>query len=110
VRWNGVSNPIESGHPCLGCSEPGFWDGGSFYAPATLPGAASAATETPVQRGAAVYDSNCASCHGASPASLNTPPDEVPPLLRSGKLRAHRFSLEDGDMQALFEYLKESGK
>jgi mono/diheme cytochrome c family protein len=57
-----------------------------------------------------VYDSNCASCHGASPASLNTPPDEVPPLLRSGKLRAHRFSLEDGDMQALFEYLKESGK
>jgi len=32
VKWNGgVSFPIESGHPCLGCSEPNFWDAGSFY-------------------------------------------------------------------------------
>lgn len=32
VKWNdGVSFPIESGHPCLGCSEPDFWDKGSFY-------------------------------------------------------------------------------
>ncbi len=34
VKWNqGTSFPIESGHPCLGCSEPGFWDGGGFYQP-----------------------------------------------------------------------------
>ena len=32
VRWNeGVSFPIQSGHPCLGCSEEGFWDKGGFY-------------------------------------------------------------------------------
>ena len=32
VKWNqGTSFPIESGHPCLGCSEPDFWDKGSFY-------------------------------------------------------------------------------
>lgn len=32
TRWNdGVSYPIESGHPCLGCAEQGFWDQGSFY-------------------------------------------------------------------------------
>lgn len=32
TRWNdGVSYPIESGHPCLGCSEQGFFDQGSFY-------------------------------------------------------------------------------
>jgi len=32
MRWNnGTSFPIQSGHPCLGCSEPGFWDYGSFY-------------------------------------------------------------------------------
>lgn len=32
TRWNdGVSYPIESGHGCLGCSEQGFWDRGSFY-------------------------------------------------------------------------------
>jgi hydrogenase small subunit len=33
MKWNdGVSFPIESGHGCLGCSEPDFWDKGSFYA------------------------------------------------------------------------------
>ena len=32
TKWNGgASFPIESGHPCLGCSEPNFWDAGSFY-------------------------------------------------------------------------------
>jgi hydrogenase small subunit len=34
TKWNGeVSFPIESGHGCLGCSEPNFWDKGSFYQP-----------------------------------------------------------------------------
>jgi hydrogenase small subunit len=34
VKWNfHTSFPIESGHGCLGCSEPGFWDKGSFYKP-----------------------------------------------------------------------------
>lgn len=32
LKWNaGLSFPIQSGHPCLGCSEPNFWDGGGFY-------------------------------------------------------------------------------
>jgi len=32
VRWNdAVSFPVQSGHGCLGCSENGFWDKGSFY-------------------------------------------------------------------------------
>ncbi len=32
IRWNGgVSFPIQSGHGCIGCSEEGFWDKGSFY-------------------------------------------------------------------------------
>ena len=34
LKWNkGVSFPIQSGHGCLGCSEPGFWDMGGFYRP-----------------------------------------------------------------------------
>ena len=38
LKWNqGVSFPIESGHPCLGCSQPDFWDGGSFYAALPTP-------------------------------------------------------------------------
>lgn len=32
LKWNaGTSFPIESGHGCLGCSEPNFWDKGGFY-------------------------------------------------------------------------------
>lgn len=32
LRWNGgVSYPIQSGNPCIGCSEKGFWDNGPFY-------------------------------------------------------------------------------
>ena len=32
LKWNGgVSFPIQSGHGCIGCSEDGFWDQGSFY-------------------------------------------------------------------------------
>lgn len=32
VRWSGgISFPIQSGHPCIGCSEDGFWDKGGFY-------------------------------------------------------------------------------
>jgi len=38
IKWNqGVSFPIEAGHPCLGCSEPDFWDNGGFYKPLSLP-------------------------------------------------------------------------
>ena len=32
MRWNeGVSYPIQSGHGCIGCSEPNYWDNGPFY-------------------------------------------------------------------------------
>lgn len=32
IKWNGgTSYPIQSGHPCIGCSEPEFWDHGPFY-------------------------------------------------------------------------------
>lgn len=31
MEWNnGTSFPIKSGNPCIGCSEKGFWDNGSF--------------------------------------------------------------------------------
>lgn len=32
TQWNnGVSYPIKSGHPCIGCSEPGFYDNMPMY-------------------------------------------------------------------------------
>jgi len=38
TKWNdGISFPIEAGHPCIGCSEPHFWDGGGFYKALSMP-------------------------------------------------------------------------
>jgi hydrogenase small subunit len=45
MRWNaGTSWPIESGHPCLGCSEPKFWDAGSFYQALSIPSGSPGST------------------------------------------------------------------
>jgi hydrogenase small subunit len=38
LKWNqGVSWPVQSGHGCLGCSEPDFWDAGGFYKALSIP-------------------------------------------------------------------------
>jgi hydrogenase small subunit len=38
LKWNaGTSWPVESGHGCLGCSEPDFWDAGGFYRALSIP-------------------------------------------------------------------------
>ncbi len=38
TKWNGgTSWPVESGHGCLGCSEPDFWDAGGFYKALSTP-------------------------------------------------------------------------
>jgi hydrogenase small subunit len=38
TKWNqGSSWPVESGHGCLGCSEPNFWDAGGFYNALSIP-------------------------------------------------------------------------
>lgn len=38
MKWNGgVSFPIQSGHGCIGCSEPNFWDAGGFYEALSMP-------------------------------------------------------------------------
>jgi hydrogenase small subunit len=45
TKWNeGTSFPIESGHGCIGCSEPNFWDFGGFYRPLSVPTGASGTT------------------------------------------------------------------
>lgn len=102
-----MSNPVESGHPCLGCSEPGFWDQGSFYTPLPTASPPEVAGNSSADRGAAVFDSNCIRCHDAGPRSLKTSPDDVSALLRDGKIRSHRFTLDDADTQALVNFLKQ---
>ena len=65
IKWDGgTSFPIQSGHPCLGCSEPEFWDGGGFYqgqsAPLQRPevGAVGAAAAVGVVLGAGMATAN----------------------------------------------------
>jgi hydrogenase small subunit len=54
TKWNeGTSFPIESGHGCLGCSEPKFWDAGGFYEALSEPtGALGTAAKVAVGAGA----------------------------------------------------------
>ncbi len=67
IKWDqGLSFPVQSGHPCLGCSQPDFWDGGGFYqgqsAPLNRPGltAVGAAVGAGAVVGAAMAASNAA--------------------------------------------------
>ena len=64
TKWNdGTSWPIEAGHPCLGCSEPDFWDGGGFYKALSMP------TENISQT--AVYAAAGAAAAGVALGALN---------------------------------------
>jgi hydrogenase small subunit len=56
VRWNdGVSWPVQAGHGCIGCSEPGFWDFGA-YTTSQVFDQTPPATFPPVERDAAEAD------------------------------------------------------
>ncbi len=64
TKWNnGTSFPIESGHPCLGCSEPDFWDAGSFYKALSMPTEDIGKT--------AIYTAAAAAAAGVALAGLN---------------------------------------
>jgi hydrogenase small subunit len=108
LRWNrATSYPIAAGHPCIGCSEPDFWDRDGFYGaiePDTVPSPEEAAT--PEQRGAAVFDDNCVYCHLPSRKPFRTPAEEVPELLRRSGIRAHRFDFTDAQLADLVHYLE----
>ena len=57
TKWNdGTSWPIEAGHPCLGCSEPDFWDGGGFYKALSMPTENISQTAVYAVAGAAAAD------------------------------------------------------
>ncbi len=49
VAVGACSFPIESGHGCIGCSEPGFWDKGSLYSPVSAADWGKAGESSPRQ-------------------------------------------------------------
>jgi len=112
LRWNqGTSYPVMSGHPCIGCSEPDFWDRGGFYVPLKSDSDVSADVDavSPPVRGAALFDDNCVYCHLPERKPFRTPAEELPAFLRSSRIRAHRFDFSDEQLADLAEYLKTLG-
>ncbi|MCX6955893.1 MAG: hydrogenase small subunit [Verrucomicrobia bacterium] len=65
MRWNnGTSFPIQSGHPCIGCSEAKFWDNGPFYQRLTnFPGFGIEATADQIGLGVATVAAGGALAH-----------------------------------------------
>lgn len=110
-KWNnGTSFPIQSGHPCLGCSEPNFWDGGfyrsldDFIAENHNTTEAAAAS---VEQGRQLYEESCVYCHPADPARFETEPGKIVDVLRNGNLRSHRrLELGEEQLTRLQRYLE----
>lgn len=111
-KWNqGTSFPIESGHPCLGCSEPAFWDKGGFYQ--SLDDVLlsyqvhNEAAESKIEEGQHLYEDNCAYCHSTDPSEFKTEPGNIAELLRSGSIRSHRrLEFSNDQLNILEKYLK----
>ena len=115
-KWNsGTSFPIESGHPCIGCSEPGFWDNGSFYEKLDEKTMAAVPAETGSrdlhEAGRAIYEENCVYCHSANPNDLRTEPEAVNDLLKAWNIAAHRrFEFTGEQLDELQAYLEQKAK
>ncbi len=115
-KWNqGTSFPIESGHPCIGCSEPDFWDKGGFYR--SLDDLSSSSdpsyesVESARAEGQHLYEDNCVFCHSIDPSEFKTDPDRVSELLRSGEIRSHRrLEFSDDQLDILEKYLGSTKK
>ena len=113
LKWNGgTSSPIEAGHPCIGCSEPGFWDSGPLYdsLDVLLPGTSvlpTPMTADPASAGRELYDSTCVYCHPQDAAGLRSTPQQTASLLRNRSVSAHRrLALEESEIQALQAFLE----
>lgn len=70
MRWNGgVSYPIQSGNPCIGCSEEGFWDNGPFFERrAKIPGTQTTINPDKVGIAAVAATTAGVAIHGAATA------------------------------------------
>jgi hydrogenase small subunit len=107
MRWNDrTSYPIEAGHPCIGCSEPDFWDSGPLYRAGSRTDASQTDPESAPDRGNAIFDDHCVFCPLPSRRALQTPSEEVPELLRQSGIRAHRFDFTDAQLEDLMAYLR----
>ena len=105
--WNGgTSFPIAAGHPCIGCSEPGFWDQGGLYVPLSPAEQSATPLSESAVRGQALYDSNCVYCHQPDASDIPVDADAVPRVYAESGRRSHRVALDDSDWNDLVQFLK----
>lgn len=57
-------------------------------------------------QGKILYQSTCVRCHRADQGRLQTPPDQMAEVLRSGRINPHRFTLSETELDNLVEYLE----
>jgi hydrogenase small subunit len=84
LKWEqGLSFPVQSGHPCLGCSEPQFWDGGGFYqgqsAPLDRPSLAAIGTAAGVGAALGIAMAGANSLTKRNASKTTAPPDKGSP-------------------------------
>ncbi|RDH81692.1 MAG: Ni/Fe hydrogenase [endosymbiont of Galathealinum brachiosum] len=111
-KWNkGTSFPVESGHPCIGCSEPDFWDRGGLYqsmddiAFAFKP--VNETTDSAVEEGRNLYQDNCVYCHSTNASEFEVDAENISKLLRDNSIRAHRrLEFSNDQIKILEAYLK----
>lgn len=65
-----------------------------------LPAAAQDAT-----RGQTLFEANCSRCHRNGAADMRTPLAELPAVLASKSVRAHRFQLSEAEVKDIAAYL-----
>lgn len=72
TQWNnGVSYPIKSGHPCIGCSEPNYFDNMPIYTRlAHLPGKAIPVNPDNLGKKIALGTAGAAAVHGVATAVI----------------------------------------
>jgi hydrogenase small subunit len=111
LRWNGATSyPIQSGHPCIGCSEPDFWDRDGFYNQIDQDAEPPSENEaTPEQRGAVLFNDHCIYCHSPDNQRFRDSPESIPDLLRKSGIRAHRFNFGEDELEDLVSYLQSLG-
>ena len=78
MRWNGgTSYPIQSGNPCIGCSEQGFWDNGPFFTRvAKIPGTQTTINPDTVGLGIVAAATAAVAAHGVVTAVMKNKEDK----------------------------------
>lgn len=106
LKWNGgTSSPVDAGHPCIGCSEPAFWDAGGFYQQAPLLDVDASASEA-ASRGQTLFNEQCVYCHEPDASDLKIDPASLLERYEQRGGRAHRADLDAdawADLRAFLE-------